>query len=415
MKKLFFILILICFFSVNGFSAEISGDIFGRQNRHIHPAAALGIEYTDNLYNSNTDKESDIALVFSPSIALAVPGTKDVDIVMNTDTGAPGGLSLSRDRIDSKRKYLGYFIYNPKAEVYKENTDENMVSHTIKAAGQYNAPGGLSLDIAGRFSNSSEQRGEVGNREQDEYKDLLFDFIARYDVGAKLFVKGKASSYSIDYDLKSSEFRNRSDKSFGLSAGYKLSPKTEVALEYQRAEVNYDEAVSVNNKIYYRDSTEDIYSANFSWYMTGKSKGVLKFGSVSKSFDSGNDADDMFAELNIIYRITTRKRLQFAASRRFYETNWVKADYYISDKLSFFYEQKFTSKITGSINLYWTSDDYDSMDLKNNIYQLNPAVEYKYNDWLSFKGGYVFETRSSDYESLEYDTNRLYVSVNGQF
>ncbi|MDY0361392.1 MAG: outer membrane beta-barrel protein [Desulforegulaceae bacterium] len=414
-KSLFFLIVFFAAWSISA-AQEISGDVFGKQKRHYHPGAALGFEYTDNLYNTKSDKESDFTTVFSPSIAFSAPGSRDVELILNSETGAPGGLALSRDTLESTDKYLAYLIYNPKAEWYAENSRENMVSHNAKAAGQLNFSGGLLIDMAVKYATASEKRGEVGKRETDEYEDILYNLIIRYDVSPKLFFEGSFSGYKIDYDLSESQFRNRDDLSWSLSAGYRISPKTSFSLEYQRADVDYDKPYSPTSTAnYYHDNTEEIYSANVSWDITAKSKGKFKIGSSEKELDSGESSDDLFMELNLNHSFTTRTSVQFAAARRFYETNFGYADFYVSDRISIFYNQELSSRINGKINFYFTKDDYSGVDLKNKIYEIGPSLEYNLNDWFSAETGYLFETRDSNYSVLEYDTNRFYLSFNAEF
>lgn len=410
MNKKYFLTILTVFilFATQVFSEEITGDVFGKQRRNIHPAVGLSFQYTDNLYNSNTDEESDFSTVFSPSIAFALPGTRDVDIVMNTDTGVPGGLSLSRDRVDSTERYLAYLIYNPKGEYYFDNDDENFISHSVKGLAQYNARGGFSVDLAGRYASSRETRGEVGDRESDEYEDFLLDMILKYDITPKLFFKAQFARYDIEYDEVRSNFRNRTDSSWGVSSGYKLGSKSDISLEYRYTDVEYEEDILADND-------EKSYSVNFDWDMTAKTKGKIKVGKTDKSLDSGKDSDDFFTEIDLRYDFTTRTRLNIAGSRKYYESNFTGADFYTADKLALIYEQEFATKLTAKVNLVWSHDDYSGADIESDTYMFNPSVKYDVKDWFYIDLGYSLETRDSDLEILDYDTNSVYMSFNGQF
>ncbi|MCW7755072.1 outer membrane beta-barrel protein [Desulfobotulus sp. H1] len=393
----------------------ISGDVLGMQRRNVHSAVALGFQYTDNLYNSKNNKEADTSFIFSPSIALALPGTRRVDVALSPDTAAPGGLGFSRERVDSTDRYLAYLVYNPKAEFYADNSDENFTSHNVKGAVQYNAPGGLTLDLAAKYAKASEARGEVGNRYLDEYEDMLYDFIVRYDFSPKLFVRGTASGYNLEYDRTESDFRNRTDMAWSMAAGYKFSPKTELSMEYQKVWVDYDKLLENPGTHFRRDSDEQRYALNLAWRMTAKSRGRFKIGQVEKSLDGGKDDTALFMELQLVHNITTRSQIMLEASRRFYETNFKEASYYISERINLAYRQEFTPRITGKVRLGWSADDYSGITLENDTYRFNPSCEYSFNNWLAIEGGYSYVKRTSDRNDLEYDTNTFTLTVIGRF
>ena len=75
---------------------RISGNIFGGKTGMLHPYLSLSQKYTSNVFKTSDNEEGNFITVVSPGLWIAVPGTKEKMVKIDTTNTVPGGLSLSR-------------------------------------------------------------------------------------------------------------------------------------------------------------------------------------------------------------------------------------------------------------------------------------------------------------------------------
>ncbi|MDY6823470.1 MAG: outer membrane beta-barrel protein [Thermodesulfobacteriota bacterium] len=390
----------------------ISGDIFGRKSRVVHPSITVRGEYTDNLYNSHTDEEDEFITVIAPEIALALPGTEETDIRINTATGVPGGLMLPRQMLETTNRMQGILTYAPEFEIYADNTDENFTRQILKGAFQYNAPGGLTIDLADQYRKDQEMRGEVGNKSGEKFKSNLANGTVKFAFSPKFSIGTDVSAYTVSYDAADAYFRDRNDTAVSGAVYYHMTSKTKVFAEYKYIDVEYDAAVSAD-----RENTENQILAGVDWRMTTKSRGICKLGYVEKDFDdaAADDPSDWYAEMDVSHKFTTRTMIQLGAVHRFSETNLSASHYYTTDAMNFVYTQELTPKFQYRLALRYSVDDYDGVDLELEKYGARPSVSFSPYRWLTADLAYDFEKRDATVDGLDYTSNSVILSVDATF
>lgn len=393
-------------------SGGISGDIFGKKNRVFHPSFTISGEYTDNLYNTHTDEEDEFITVVSPAITFALPGTEETDIRINSATGVPGGLMLSRDMLETANRLQGILSYAPEFEIYANNSDENFTRQTLKGAFQYNAPGGLTIDIADQYRKDQEMRGETGNQSGEEFESNLANGAIKFAFSPKFSMGANITTYALSYSASSADFRDRDDTAVAGAFYYHLTDKTEVFTEYKFIDVQYDAAVSSD-----RENTEDQVVAGVTWRMTAKSRGTFKLGYAQKDFDAPgvDDPSDWYAELNAAHKFTTRTMIQVGAVHRFSETNFSASDYYATDAVNLVYTQELTPKVQWRTAIRYSADDYDGVDLELENYGIRPSVSFLPYRWLTVDLAYDYEKRDATVDLLDYTTNSVILSIEAMF
>lgn len=391
-------------------SGTIDGDVFGLQQGVFHPFLSVTERYTDNLYNSNTNKESELVSIVSPGLALALPGSDVVDIKMNTATGVPGGLAMSRYKMDTTRRYQGMLVYNPEFEFYHDNSSENFISQKVKGAFQYNAPGGLTLDIADHYKYGQEMRGEIGNPDPDTYYANVAHAIVEFAFSPKFSIGAGGAFHTISY--RETDFRDRNDRVYFSSLNFHPTTKTRLFFEYKNIDVRYDAFLSTD-----KENTEDQYYAGFAWKMTAKSQGTFKVGYMAKDFDTPgiDDPSDWAGEIDLTHAITPDTAIMLGASRKYHETNIAAADYYTADRVTAMYSQAFTSKLKGDMMLSYGKDNYEGIVLECDTYIIRPALTFKPRRWLSIELAYSYTERFADLAFMDYSTNDYTLRIGGTF
>jgi hypothetical protein len=85
------------------------------------------------------------------------------------------------------------------------------------------------------------------------------------------------------------------------------------------------------------------------------------------------------------------------------------------------YLQRLTSKITGSITLWYFVEKYDgdltfggqTGPLDDKYYQGDFALRYEFRKWLKAETGYTYSKKNSSFSAFEYTNNTVFVRLTG--
>jgi polysaccharide biosynthesis protein VpsM len=397
-------------------SQEKSSEIFGRKGGYVHPFLGVTEYWTDNVFNTKTDKQSDFITLLSPGVWLTVPHVYEKLLSISTSSAAPGGYSLSRYSPETFTRYQTYLFYNADIELHSSKSAGNAVSHKAEGLFQYNLRGGLSFELADQFLATHDAWGTGISDELDKYRTNLANLVVTYDTGHRLMFRLDYANYLVDYTASRNKFRDRLDNSFAAYIFYKLRPKTALFYEYAFVDVDYRDNIVSNSK-------EHNQFVGIQWDMTAKSKGSIKAGYGLKDFNdsSTDDSRNFIFEAQIDHKLTPKTSLLFSASRKTEETDVSTTDYVLSDSVSAEYLQRLTGKITFDAKLSYTHDRYHddltyggiTETLEDDYYMAMLALQYRFREWLQIDTGYIFDKRESSFSDFDYTSNIFFLKFTG--
>ena len=395
---------------------QVSSDIFEKKGGNIHPFIAVTEYWTDNAFSTHTDKKSDFTTVLSPGVYLALPGMKERINPIETLNLTPGGVALTRFNVQYPRRFQSYLYYRADIERYLDSHSLNYTSHTVEGVLQYNMRGGLSLEFADQFLKSRTQRGTGFSFELDKFYGNLFSASAKYEISDKTLVRVDYSNYYLNFIAAENDFRDRDDNTVSAYLFYKLWPKTAIFGEYDYVDISY-------NKNVLPDSKEHHLFAGVKWDITDKTKGSAKAGYGIKDFSNSSTGshNDIYVELQLDHKFSPKTNILLRASRKTEETDISQAGFIIANTIGATYLHRFTTKITGSLDLSYTNEKYKgevtfagiTKELVDQFWRAGVAVQYEYKDWLKFNTGYVFSDRISNISALSYTNNMIYLRASG--
>ena len=395
-------------------------DIFSRSGSYFHAGLTFSEIYTDNAFNTKTDKKSDLSTVLSPDVWISVPRANQkpngLDVIAPRSSG---GLSLSREKGEADRRYQAFLLYQSDIPVQATNSPSGkMVTHNVQGGFAYNFPFGLSLEVNDEFSRYYETTDTselVKPGEVDKYNSNLFYALLSYDTGNKFRFRFDYSHFLLTYDAARNAARDRADDSFSTYIFYKLRPKTSLFLEYAFTDIAYSNDTSLNSR-------EHNFFLGVEWKITAKSTGSVKAGYGLRDFtDSAMSSKTFVFEGKVEHRFTPKTSLTVTASRRTDETNIPSTFFVLANDFSVRYQQMLTSRITGSLDLGYTNESYGA-DLtfgglaakrKDNLYYLSPGVQYEFRKWLKAGISYIHTTRNSNFPDFAYSNNTLLLRLTG--
>jgi len=341
----------------------------------INPSLSLEELFTDNVFETNTDRRSDFSTVITPALQIIFPRTK--------------------------KKYTVELYYQAALERFNRFTSENADNH--KAIGKFDEkfPGGLELFVSDEFNRTHDLRGTNLTPELAFYKSNLVTSSAAYELSERVKMRVDYTNFILNYEDDSNKFRNRTDNGVMGYVYYRCLPKTSAFIEYDFVMIDYVKSDEL-------DSREHHFYGGVTWDITGKTKGTVKAGYGIKDFlNTGiGGYKGAIVELVIDHNFNTRNSLKIRGTRSTEETNIEGNNFFVTTGLSLEYFHKFTGKITGKAFASYERDSYrGDQPIKDDLWEGGLGIIYQIRKWLRTEAQYSYTKRNSDSEDFRYSNN----------
>lgn len=397
---------------------DVDGDdLFGTEGGYFHPYISVNFDYTDNLYNVETDEVENLLTTISPGIWFALPRKKIIPITINPHNSSPGGLQLQLEDYEGTDRFQAYALGGLDWKIYSDDSNLDGVDGILEGLVRYNMRGGLALQLVDRFTHA-EDKLEVGASMRDfvrKFNSNLFMATADLDVTEKLTFQVDYVNFYLGYEEEINQFLDRIDNGFNLYGFFNYSLQTAFFLEYRIVDVAYDESTEIDN-------TSQFFYGGIKWDTTEKLALVAKLGYQDKKFDSSGIGQEDFGgfvwDVQLTYRYSEKSRFDFDL----YKTNEETDNYLASDKTvlgsTIKYTQKFTERLSASLDLNYENADYSDfvsltdIDREDDTYSIRPGAQYLFREWLQFELAYKYETRDSTEDVFNYESNTVILNAN---
>ncbi len=395
---------------------DTDSEIFGLEGGYFHPYISIQGEYTDNLYNVNQDKTSNVLTTITPGVWLAIPRKRDIPIAIATNNSSPGGLQEQLKDYEGTDRYQAYMGGGLDFLFYSEDSDLNETDGLLEGMFRYNLKSGLSLQILDHYSHSQDMFdvGTVARNSVGRFDSNILMLTADWVFTEKTRVKVDYSNFWLEYDEDIDSFLNRTDNALELYGYYIYSEKTSFFLEYKYVDVAYDVA-TIN------DNTQNFYYGGITWNTTEKLSLMAKAGFQDKSFEkSGNgleerdDTDSFVYNIQATYRFTEKTNIAINLFKQNEESDSTLASNKEVIGLGLNYSQELTRKIIFKFDFGFQQEDYDQLiaqDRKEDVFQIRPSASYLFREWLKGEVAYEYRTRDSTDDLFDYDTNTFILNL----
>ncbi len=396
-------------------------DLFGTPGGgYVHPFISIGGEYTDNLFNVDSNTESNFLTTISPGIWLAVPRRKEVPLHVAPNNTSAGGLQIGIPDYEGFDRINAYLLGAINYKMYSADSGLNDYDGIGEGLFRYNFRSGLSLGVVDRFTRSQD-RFDIGSSTAEQLRQYYSNLAladADWLFTEKLRAKVEVSNFYLNYDDTIDEFMNRSDNSFSLYAFFNYSMKTSLFVQYQYIDVSYDTSVL-------KDNEQNYYYAGINWVSSEKTSFRLKAGYQERDYknalvdeyvsSSSSINDSGFAlELAFQYKVTDKTGLTLSASNKIEESDSYDALNKEVIAATIRYEQEFTERFQGIIDLRYENADYgmETGTRDDDRYVARPALQYVFKDWLMAELAYQYDMRDSSDDYFDYSSNTISFSLN---
>ena len=414
-----------------------SEDLFGTKGGgYIHPFLSIAGEYTDNIFNVNTNEEHNFLTTLTPGIWLAFPKTKEVPLAIAPNNTTSGGLRIALPDYQGFERFNAYLLGALDFLYYSEYSELDDYDATVEGYLKFNLRSGLSFQIIDHYTRTQDRFdvGNIANAATGEidtvtlagsglsvrryYSNIALGTI-NWDITEKIGLKAELSNFFLDYNDIDDKFLSRDDNALSLFGIFTYSPKTSLFLEYKYIDVRYDTETT-------KDNEQDFIYGGISWIASVKTQIGLKAGYQTREYkdaatneisenssESNNDA--LALELDVKYKITSKTGTALTVHHKLDETDSAVA----LDKrvlgAKFRYNQEFSENFIGILDLSYENAVYNQLiktERHDKTYSVRPALQYIFNDLLMAEIAYSWEQRDSTDELFPYETNIISISLN---
>lgn len=369
----------------------------------VDPFFATSEAYDNNIFDTTSDKKSDLITVLTPGINLSSP--------------------IKSIKSEANFNYRANFLE------YADHTDESHVDQYLAGSFKTMFPYGLGLTIKDIFYDTEQPPyfsliyGEQVNRIRRHTNDFSAT-VALPEYFGRLEPEIYYSNYDIQYEdstiistqgtsTTTTKFNGKNSsyntQIIGTRLTYKLFTKLNTLTEFNIGKTNYDTDVIGDSEFF-----ESLFGVQFK--ETAKTTGIFKIGYRIRNYD--NETFNQFNGMVLSYESRTqltastfldillRKSQEEALvtntinNRNFYELNSI----YLT------IGRQLTSKITGNFSNYYQMINYPAVqsgqsDIKTFTFGFRPFINYKIQKWLTATLSVWYDNRSETSNSS--DTNDL--------
>lgn len=402
-----------------GSAESLSWSLLGQRARNIHAAVTLTGIFTDNAFNTKTNRKSDFSVILSPEVWLNTPHTEKTVSYVNISPRSAGGhllADLSGERLFGYQASLYYRADIPL--LTSETSPYGKTPAQRLAAGLSYIGNNISLNLTDQFELSHQEReaGQFIGDTGDRFNANRFNAGVGYDTRNRIIVSVDYVNFITGNRGITGQALDRHDWGLTPALRYRLSHKINLLAEYTYYAVSFDS----NNTL---DSREHYLIGGVEWRLTEKSFGRIKAGYVVKNFDHGDSYKGASIELQTEHRLSARTQLSLSAYRKTNETRVLNTAFAITTGARLALSHMITSKLSAALRLSYLRDRYRGTSassltetvVSDNIYQTGIEVQYSFRRWLRARAEYLFTLKNSSDPAFEYRSNTLLLGLTGTF
>jgi hypothetical protein len=353
-----------------------------------YPGIDVTVARDSNLYSSNINRGASWVTTVSPYVKLeGKTGPHSFDLT--------AGLSQ------------GY---------YHSSSADNYTDYSLAGNANFVFSGRAGLRLRGEHRYGHDPRGSTdrpsgGN--PDEYTNTGLDGIFSYGApGAQGRIEIDAGAFKREYK-NNRAFTVASDRETYVLGGqffWRIAPKTEFLVGARQRTTDYDLSTST------LDSTERNYFVGAKWEATAATSGTVRFGRLTKDFDSSTRRDfstNSSWDAAVRWAPLTYSVFDFATSKSSNESSGL-GDFIVAKNHTVTWTHAWNSRLSTALNGGYREDDYQGAGVnrtdKTTTY--GAKATYQWQRWMRLGAQYQRTDRKSNANLFNYDRDLILFSLN---
>lgn len=360
------------------------------------PELNLGLEFTDNVFGTAANEESDTIAVFNPTLSVETTWSRH---------------ALSADASVTRREYFDF-------------SDESVWNYTLGGAGRLDVQRDTFLEGGLRYSSLTEARTSAGAANQAaepiEY-DLFNAFVGGRRALGRVMIQGELGLDDVDYDdarlfgggVADQDFRDHEQTKAMVRADYAISPDTAFFGRVSLNERDYDLAPPATPVV--RDSSGFTIDAGADFDIRGVARGQVGVGYTEQDYDSAAlpDVDGMSVDAVVEWFPTQLTTVTAQASRAVQDAPFNNAGGYFASTAAVTVDHELRRNVIISAGVSLAQDDYQDIDRTDERFGVNAGVTYFMNRSVGVRASwnYVEQDSSGAAGNRDYDRNTVGISL----
>jgi len=344
----------------------------------IYPELTLGLEFTDNVFGTSANEESDTIAVITPSVRFQTTWSNH---------------ELSGDASVTRREHFDF-------------SDESVWNATAGIGGQLDITREANLNAGARYSSLTEPRTSAGAAGQAA-EPIEYDTWAAYFGGeraaGRLKVQGRFDYNTFDYQdaplfgggIVDQDFRDREEYVLTGRGDYAISPDTAVFARLRYNDRAYD--LSPPNVPLLRDSDGYTFDIGADFDVRGVARGVVGLGYTEQDYESAAlpDIDGLSIEGLVEWFPTQLTTVTFSASRSVQDSAVAGSGGFFATSAGVNIDHELRRNVVLSAGFTLSEDDYAGIDRTDDRINVTAGVTYYLNRTAGIRASYSYMDQDS--------------------
>jgi len=344
----------------------------------IYPELTLGLEFTDNVFGTSSNEESDTIAVIRPAVNFATTWSRH---------------ELTGDASVTRREHFDF-------------SDESVWNATAGAGGQLDINREANLSAGARYASLTEARtsaGAAGQAAEPIEYDTWSAYFGGERAAGRLKVQGRLDFSSLDYDdaplfgggIAEQDFRDRETYVLTGRGDYAASPDTAFfgRLRYNQRE--YDLAPPSVPLL--RDSEGYTFDVGADFDIRGVARGVIGLGYTEQDYESAAlpDIDGLSVEGIVEWFPTQLTTVTFNASRSVQDSAVAGSGGFFATSAGVNVDHELRRNVVVSAGVTLSEDDYSGIDRTDERINVQAGVTYYMNRNVGVRASYNYLDQDS--------------------
>ena len=319
------------------------------------------------------------------------------------------------------------FNYSGDLANYNDNDKNDWQTHKGKFNVNYQAPGGIILDISTIHIDAEDPYGNpelyrIGLKTERRGNDLKAKIA--YSFGNRFQILAYYNYYKQDYDLLRDYTQDWDVTEFGAGFQMRLLPKTWAFFRYYIGERDYFTHPAGTGVTEANDSDFDWNRVNFglTWESGAKLEGELNFGYQLMDYENTADVegdrydakDTWIAATSITYTATPTIELALGLTRALRETGSSDNEYFEDTGIGINMQKVILPKFTLTVGGVYSVNDYN-IPREDDIFRLNAGLDYQIRERLTAGVGYRYKKQDSNYSEHNYADTQFMILLSAVY
>lgn len=374
----------------------------------LHPHMGFAEMYTDNVFRTNANRQSDFFHTLSPGIQARLP--------------IAGRHTLLID-------------YRTNIQYYQRNSSNDVQDQTASGRLNLDFPGGLKFDLHGEHKLGHDPRGSAVDVQALEVNKWTANSVvgqAQY-IGAQAGVMLRTHSVRWDYlNNNQSIIRDRLSNYTGLTLLGNVTPNTFALLNGGVAQEIYDQNKNLDSAIYLlsggaRWNVSELTSGEIQvgyQYLKFSKAAVNQSGPVLSQFFRDQDSfSSFFLSGNLNWNPTPLLTVGLQGYRTIQQTAIVGTFFFVATGVNLSLVHQWTDQFALSANFGYERDDFSgtfgvgggSTERSDTLKNVSVGFTYRAVEWVGASFQYSFEDRSSLVDQFAYRANTFTIALEALF